>query len=310
MRQSKTQIKVAVLLTTYESSKYIYEQVESIINQIDVSIYIFLSDDLSTDSTLEIIDRMVPNSQLTVFKNKSKFGRAGLNFLSLVERVDISGFDYVCFSDHDDIWKVNKLIEGIKLLTKYKAQGYSSGYTNYKEGKKNKPIISKNSNQKEYDYLFSSPGPGCTFILEKNSFINFQNAYRKHKTLFSTCFYHDWLIYVYYRINNFKWIIDERSFIDYRQHDSNETGANIGLKAVLKRITMFKNGFYETEIRKMYQITRIYRPEIEKVMSGTRYFRFLIIMVTESRRNLKEALVVTALFLFQILQRGKIFKSE
>ena len=76
------------------------------------------------------------------------------------------------------------------------------------------------------------------------------------------------------------------------------------------RLKMFKNGFYETEIRKMYQITILYQPEIENVMTDTRYFRFLINMVTESRRNLKEALVVTALFLFQILQRDKIFKPD
>ena len=51
----KKMINVAVLLTTYNCEKFIREPLFSILSQENVQITIFISDDKSTDSTLEII---------------------------------------------------------------------------------------------------------------------------------------------------------------------------------------------------------------------------------------------------------------
>ena len=48
--------KIAVLLASYNGVKYIKEQVDSILNQKEVDVTIFISDDLSTDGTLEYLN--------------------------------------------------------------------------------------------------------------------------------------------------------------------------------------------------------------------------------------------------------------
>ena len=47
--------KIAVLLASYNGVKYIKEQIDSILNQKDVDITIFISDDLSIDRTIEYL---------------------------------------------------------------------------------------------------------------------------------------------------------------------------------------------------------------------------------------------------------------
>ena len=47
--------KVAVLLSTYNGSKYIKEQIDSILSQEGVNIDIYIRDDGSTDETVNII---------------------------------------------------------------------------------------------------------------------------------------------------------------------------------------------------------------------------------------------------------------
>ena len=46
--------KVAVLLAAYNGEAWIKEQLDSILKQIDVEIYLFISIDLSIDSTYEL----------------------------------------------------------------------------------------------------------------------------------------------------------------------------------------------------------------------------------------------------------------
>jgi len=47
--------KIAVLFATYNGDKFLKFQLDSILNQKDVQVDVFISDDKSTDHTLEII---------------------------------------------------------------------------------------------------------------------------------------------------------------------------------------------------------------------------------------------------------------
>ena len=50
--------KVAVLLAAYNGEKYIEEQIQSILDQKNIDIYIYISIDESTDKTLEICENL------------------------------------------------------------------------------------------------------------------------------------------------------------------------------------------------------------------------------------------------------------
>ena len=50
---------LAILLSTYNSSKYLREQLDSILNQTFTDFKLYIRDDGSTDNTLEIINEYV-----------------------------------------------------------------------------------------------------------------------------------------------------------------------------------------------------------------------------------------------------------
>ena len=138
--------KVAVLLAAYNGEKYIQEQIESIVNQVDVDVYIYISIDASTDRTLEICEQLqkIHKNIFIINESKERFGSAGKNFYYLIKNVDFEEFDFIALSDQDDIWKPLKIIRGIQVLEKEQASGYSSDVECFWDdgSRKNKIIIS------------------------------------------------------------------------------------------------------------------------------------------------------------------------
>ena len=78
---SSDQKRVAVLMATYNGECWIEEQLKSIIEQKDVDISIFISDDLSTDNTLNICEEFQVSypSIINILPSVNKFGGAGKN---------------------------------------------------------------------------------------------------------------------------------------------------------------------------------------------------------------------------------------
>lgn len=300
--------KVAILMTTFNSAQFILEQIESILSQKDILPTIFISDDLSSDNTIEILQKNIPNKQIKILENHKPFGKPGLNFFSLVERVYDESFQYYCFADHDDIWHKEKVKSGIALLKSTNSQGYSSAFNLFYSKSQLKKYSSKNPIQKRFDYLFSSPGPGCTFILERESYITLRNELKRNKKIFLDCEYHDWAIYAFYRANKLSWIIDDRSYIDYRQHEFNDTGANKGLKAVKKRIGLFFNRTYEFQIRAIIRLVNYYdRISMDELRKLSK-FKYYGVLILESRRNVRDRFIILGISLFGLVRRNKIFK--
>jgi len=106
---------IAILLATYNSEKYIVEQIDSILSQGYKDWILFAHDDGSTDNTVSIIDKYV-----SLFPEKIKFSKNKLiglgaykSFLSLLEEVDS---DYYMFCDHDDVWLSFKLDISMKRM--------------------------------------------------------------------------------------------------------------------------------------------------------------------------------------------------
>lgn len=235
--------KIAVLLAAYNGEKWISEQLKSITDQISVDITVFISCDLSTDNTIKIIKEL-NNEKIKLLPYGEKFGAAAPNFYRLIKDVDFAGFDYVAFSDQDDIWLDDKLFSGIEKLQRENADAYSSNVIAFWANGKKKEIV-KATPQKKYDYLFEGPGPGCSFILttefaeEFKNYIQDKDRWNKLKELD----WHDWLIYAYARKNGYKWVIDSNSHMLYRQHSDNQLGANSGFKQLKKRVKDVLSGY-------------------------------------------------------------------
>lgn len=99
---------ITILLATYNSSKYIREQIDSLLNQTYKDWRLIIRDDLSNDSTMGIIQdyiRQYPD-KISILDNQGVSKRAYLNFVELMKNVES---EYYMFCDHDDVWLPNKI---------------------------------------------------------------------------------------------------------------------------------------------------------------------------------------------------------
>ena len=295
--------RIAVLLASYNGVKYIKEQIDSILNQKEVDVTIFISDDLSTDGTLEYLQDIYKDFKNIVYlPSGSKFGGAGKNFFRLIKDVDFSSFDFISFVDQDDIWYEDKLIRAIKTIEDKQLDAYSSNVLAFWEDGK-EMIINKSNSQARYDYLFEAAGPGCTYVLKKDLAISLQKFISENWENVNKVELHDWFIYAFARENNYKWHIDEKPSMRYRQHTSNQVGANDGLKAKLKRLKKVFSSWYREEIIKIIKVLRLENKyKFSKYILNKSYLNNLLLLKYsfEFRRNKKEKLFLSLLILLGI----------
>lgn len=102
-------MKISVAMTTYKSSRFVREQLESIFRQTYLPDEIIICDDASPDDTVEVLEeiiRLAPKSiQIKVYKNLRNVGHVK-NFENCFTKC--SG-DIICLCDADDIWERNKI---------------------------------------------------------------------------------------------------------------------------------------------------------------------------------------------------------
>jgi len=95
---------ISVCIAAYNGEKYIKEQLDSILYQLSAEDEVIISDDGSTDSTLEVIEK-INDERIKVFKNQGKHGYAH-NFENALKNAI---GDYIFFADQDDVWLPNKV---------------------------------------------------------------------------------------------------------------------------------------------------------------------------------------------------------
>ncbi len=106
--------KIAILLATYNSHKFICEQLDSIYSQTYNNVFIYIRDDGSTDNTIEIIDSYRQKySNIFILNDNIKNRGTLCSFMWLLEHVDAN---YYMFCDHDDVWLPQKIEISLKKM--------------------------------------------------------------------------------------------------------------------------------------------------------------------------------------------------
>lgn len=106
--------KVAILLATYNGEKYVEEQIESLMTQKGIETKVYIHDDLSTDNTMGIVEKMsskYPN-RITIINSTQNLGVVK-SYQFLLDNVEA---DFYFFSDQDDVWCEDKVIQEINIL--------------------------------------------------------------------------------------------------------------------------------------------------------------------------------------------------
>lgn len=248
--------KILVLLALYNGEKYISDQLLSIIEQESVNIDVLISDNGSTDNSLNIINKLINIKKIKnikILNNKSTKGFAN-NFYFLIRNVkNTNDYDYYAFSDQDDIFLLNKYSLLISELEKNSADCCSSGLFELKDNKINKTIYQKNKIRK-YDFLFEGAGQGCSFLINRNAFTETRSYLIKYENQIKDFYFHDWLIYLITRILNYKWLFLREPLTIYRQHEENNFGSKFSINGIKKRLNRIFSGWYKNQITLAYHI--------------------------------------------------------
>lgn len=104
---------ISIVVATRNGSKFIREQLNSLVAQTVSPLEVIISDDASTDNTLDIAQEIfrASNISFTIIRNSPALGFR-TNFLRAAMR---TRGRFVAFCDQDDIWNSNK----IDLCSKY-----------------------------------------------------------------------------------------------------------------------------------------------------------------------------------------------
>ncbi len=115
---------ISVCIATYNGERYLREQIDSILSQLSTDDEIVISDDGSTDRTLEIL-QSYNDSRIKVLhhnKNNEWSGRTAASFLFASDNFENaimhSKGDMIFLSDQDDIWYSDRVKKTVPLLEK------------------------------------------------------------------------------------------------------------------------------------------------------------------------------------------------
>lgn len=246
--------KVAILMATYNGEKWLAAQLESLIKQQGVEISLFISDDFSSDNSYEVLlDFAKTAANVVVLPRDKPYRSAGKNFYRLIMDVALNDYDYIAFSDQDDVWDSDKLLRHIKLLSTHSAEAVSSNVVAFWPDGQRK-LIQKSQQQREYDHLFESAGPGCTFLMSPRLLHQLKLQLNNALSPARDVSLHDWLSYALARTLKYTWFIDAKPSVLYRQHGGNVVGANASLKAKLMRLRKMRDGWYRNEVVKVASV--------------------------------------------------------
>ncbi len=106
---------VAILMSTYNGEKYLEEQVKSIISQDYTDWHLYIRDDGSTDSTVNLIKKIARDNEKITFLNENKPKNLGVtgSFMDLLANTKAQ---YYMFSDQDDYWMEDKISATLRKM--------------------------------------------------------------------------------------------------------------------------------------------------------------------------------------------------
>ncbi len=220
--------KIQVLLATYNGENFISDQIYSVLlnfnkmNDFDCSILI--SDDQSTDNTINIVNNIKSKDPRVVLIDNERKGGVKNNFNYLIGKADA---DYIFFCDQDDFWLPDKISIFIEKFIELEGE--------------NKPLLIHSDlcvvdktlsplHTSMFEYQIIRREPSFSNLIVSNSItgcvlaINSPLLTMVKKSSVEKSIMHDWYIGLIASAFGTLYHIP-KSLILYRQHDNNQVGA-------------------------------------------------------------------------------------
>ena len=118
--------KVSIVMPSYNTSEYIAQSIQSVLNQTYRNWELIIVDDCSTDDTDEAVNPFLSDSRIRFFKNEKNSGAA----ISRNKALRVAKGKWIAFLDSDDLWLPEKLEKQIRFM---ETNHFHFSYTNYSE---------------------------------------------------------------------------------------------------------------------------------------------------------------------------------
>ena len=241
-----TDPKIAILLSTYNGTKYLEEQLDSILNQTYSNYVIVARDDGSYDDTIQLLNKYAKKftDKFHLLEQDLLNLGASDSFCYLIEYVlenkQSLGLEsaYMMFCDQDDIWSLEKIDKQIDEMIK--VEKHQTGtkpipvliHSNLRVVSEDKSLIAESfvhyqgleiERNRFTNLVISNVVTGCT------AFINEALA-RKAVPVSKEAIMHDWWLSLVASAFG-KLVFIDAPLVSYRQHDTNAIGAKEFVKS-------------------------------------------------------------------------------
>jgi len=236
---------VAILLCSYNGERFLAQQIASIQRQTHKNWTLYISDDGSTDRTLEKVRELqaaFPEGKIKRFDGPRQ-GFAN-NFISLLTRTEIQA-DFYAFCDQDDVWHDDKLQRSLDSLVSTPA-GATALYCSRTR------LINDDGAFIGHSPLFTRPLGFSNALVQSIAGANTMVINHHTRTLLNINYgslpivAHDWLIYMIVTGSEGFIHYDATPTLDYRQHANNVIGDQSGLRLKLGRLKNAFSGRFKT----------------------------------------------------------------
>ena len=223
-------IKVSVIIATYNGHKYIIDELKSILQQTYQPFEVIISDDKSTDNTCDLVQKFIDTNNLTNWNLICNSINKGFS-KNFIEACFLAKGDLIFLADQDDIWVRNKMEIMVNLynkLEKVKAiaseLSFIDSESNEINAPNNIPNVKFSYNKsiekvKPIDNIISSYIRGCTMCFSSD-ILKFIRKYNLQDICSNDLLGHDWLIWMLCSLVGNCYIYHD-ALIKYRVHSNN-----------------------------------------------------------------------------------------
>ena len=261
---------IDILLTVYNSEKYLAQQLDSIVSQTYTNWRIIIIDDCSSDKTCDIIEKYKQKypEKIVLYKNSRNIGNPALNFFKLLK---MSTSEYAMFCDHDDVWLCDKIELTLKAMKQKESQNPNLPvlvHTDSKVVDRNLNVLAKSmvlaqrlnpSAKTLKELVVQNNVTGCAAMLNRK-LVLMASSVPKGAVM------HDWWVALIASAFGAIEFVD-RPTILYRQHGANQ----VGFKNASKISYVFNKFLNKREIKssvlKTYIQCRSFLNRYRKILS-------------------------------------------
>lgn len=215
---------VSIALASYNGSKYIREQLDSILCQSYQNFELIICDDCSTDNTWQILEEYAKkDSRIKIYRNATNLG-----FKNNFEKViSLCSGEYLALSDQDDIWESHHLDILLKNIDD-KSASVGNAHLIDSEGRLFDYLLSEGD---KYYISGNNVDKLYAILCYRNPFFGSISLYRIHEFI-NVAFpipdfvdYHDlWFASIACCLNGLDYTF--QTLIKHRIHTSNESGVH------------------------------------------------------------------------------------